>query len=278
MASAADSTSIAFSLDGETIRALPGETLLTAAKRHGIPIPHLCAQDGLRPDGNCRACVVEIEGERVLAPSCCRQPTDGMVAHSNNERARKSQRLVVELLKSDMPATAQTLDSELDHWADFLNVTESRFPAREQPAADVSHPAIAVNLDACIRCTRCLRACREEQVNGVIGYASRGDQASIVFDLEDPLGESSCVACGECVQACPTGALMPAGNVGLRPPQTSVDSICPYCGVGCQLTYHVRDNQILHVSGRDGPANQGRLCVKGRYGFDYVRDRGRLTV
>ena len=277
MASMADSP-IAFTLDGEAMSALTGETLLTAAKRHGIAIPHLCAKDGLRPDGNCRACVVEIEGERVLTPSCCRQPTEGMVAHSSNERARKSQRLVIELLKADMPDTPYSLSNELDDWANFLQVGKSRFPAREQPAADISHPAIAVNLDACIRCTRCLRACREEQVNGVIGYARRGDEASIVFDLEDPLGVSSCVGCGECVQACPTGALMPADGVGLEAPQRSVDSVCPYCGVGCQLTYHVRDNRILHVSGRDGPANQSRLCVKGRYGFDYVHNRGRLTV
>jgi len=278
MASMADSPTIAFTLDGEAMTAFRGETLLGAAKRHGVAIPQLCAKDGLRPDGNCRACVVEIEGERVLAPSCCRQPSEGMVAHSSNERARKSQRLVVELLKADMPDTAHNLQNELDDWANFLQVGKSRFPAREQPAADISHPAIAVNLDACIRCTRCLRACREEQVNGVIGYARRGDEASIVFDLEDPLGTSSCVGCGECVQACPTGALMPAGGVGLEAPQRSVDSVCPYCGVGCQLTYHVRDNRILHVSGRDGPANQGRLCVKGRYGFDYVHNRGRLTV
>jgi formate dehydrogenase major subunit len=274
----ADSPTVHFTLDGEAMTALPGETLLAAAERHGIAIPHLCAKEGLRPDGNCRACVVEIEGERVLAPSCCRQPSDGMVVHSSNERARKSQRLVVELLKADRPETAYSIHNELDDWADFLQIGTSRFPRREQSAADVSHPAIAVNLDACIRCTRCLRACREEQVNGVIGYARRGDQASIVFDLEDPLGASSCVGCGECVQACPTGALMPAGGVGLEAPQRSVDSICPYCGVGCQLTYHVSDNRILHVSGRDGPANQGRLCVKGRYGFDYAHNSGRLTV
>ena len=182
MASMADSTTIAFTLDGEAMTALAGESLLTAAKRHGVDIPHLCAKEGLRPDGNCRACVVEIDGERVLAPSCCREPTEGMIAHSSNKRARKSQRLVVELLKADRPSTAYSLKNELDDWADLLQVGESRFPAREQPGADISHPAIAVNLDACIRCTRCLRACREEQDNGVIGYARRGDQTPIVFD------------------------------------------------------------------------------------------------
>ena len=145
-------------------------------------------------------------------------------------------------------------------------------------AHDLSHPAIAVNLDACIQCTRCLRACRDEQVNGVIGLAFRGEHAKIVFDMDDPMGVSTCVACGECVQACPTGALMPARDVALTVPDKQVASVCPYCGVGCQLTYNVKDNKILYVEGRDGPANHGRLCVKGRYGFDYANHPQRLTV
>src|SRR5207237_1298676 len=115
---------------------------------------------------------------------------------------------------------------------------EPRFEARLQPKADISHPAIAVNLDACIQCTRCVRACREVQVNDVIGYAYRGDRSVPVFDFDDPMGESTCVACGECVQACPTGALMPARGVGLKPIEQQVDSVCPFCGVGCRLTYH----------------------------------------
>ena len=149
---------------------------------------------------------------------------------------------------------------------------------RGQVRHDLSHPAIAVNLDACIQCTRCLRACRDEQVNGVIGLAFRGEHAKIVFDMDDPMGVSTCVACGECVQACPTGALMPARDVALTVPDKQVASVCPYCGVGCQLTYNVKDNKILYVEGRDGPANHGRLCVKGRYGFDYANHPQRLTV
>ena len=136
---------------------------------------------------------------------------------------------------------------------------------------------MAVHLDACIQCTRCVRACREEQVNDVIGYAFRGGHSKIVFDFDDPMGDSTCVACGECVQACPTGALMPARDVGKVVPDKQVDSVCPYCGVGCQLTYHVKDNTILFVQGKDGPANSSRLCVKGRYGFDYVQHPHRLT-
>lgn len=271
---------IVFTLDGQSLEAHADETILQAAKRHGIDIPHLCYKDGMRPDGNCRACVVEINNERVLAPSCCRKPQTGMTVKSNSERARASQQLVVELLLSDMPAQSASpyrTDSELDRWADWLDVRTPRFLGREQPAPDLSHAAIAVNLDACIQCTRCVRACREEQMNDVIGYAARGHHAEIVFDFDDPMGESTCVGCGECVQACPTGALMPANNVGLTAPEKQVQSTCPYCGVGCLLTYNVKDNKILYVNGRDGDTNHNRLCVKGRYGFDYVHHPLRLT-
>lgn len=267
---------IEFTLNGSAVEALPGETILQAAQRSGTEIPHLCYTDGLRADGNCRACMVEIDGERVLAPSCCRNPTAGMVVNSDNERAQKSQKLVLELLLSDMPEQAYTLDNELSYWADKLELSNPRFKPRHQPAADLSHPAIAVNLDACIQCTRCLRACREEQVNDVIGLAHRGHHAEIVFDIGDPMGESSCVACGECVAACPTGALSNVTGAHLIEADRKVDSVCPYCGVGCLLTYHVKDDRILRVEGRDGPANFSRLCVKGRYGFDYVNHPQRL--
>ncbi|WP_313759547.1 formate dehydrogenase subunit alpha, partial [Diaphorobacter nitroreducens] len=149
---------------------------------------------------------------------------------------------------------------------------------RAQPAPDLSHPAMAVHLDACIQCNRCVRACREEQVNDVIGYALRGADSKIVFDLDDPMGASTCVACGECVQACPTGALSPKTHIGPQKVDRTVDSVCPFCGVGCLVTYHVKDEKIVRVDGRDGPANRGRLCVKGRFGFDYAHHPQRLTV
>jgi formate dehydrogenase major subunit len=269
-----------FSLNGENIEAYGDETILQAAKRNDVEIPHLCYKEGYRPDGNCRACMVEIDGERVLAPSCCRQPTEGMKVESNNERATHSQKMVMELLLSDMPQQGKSpykLNSELDYWAGKLGVYNPRFEQREQPKPDHSHPAIAVNLDACIQCTRCVRACREEQVNDVIGLAFRGKHAEIVFDMAEPMGESTCVACGECVQACPTGALMPAKNVGLIEPDKKVESVCPYCGVGCLLTFNVKNNHIQYVEGRNGEANKSRLCVKGRYGFDYVHHPDRLT-
>lgn len=268
---------ITFNLNGEAIDALEGETIIQAAKRNGVEIPHLCYMDGMRPDGNCRACMVEIKGERVLAPSCCRAPKPDMEVSSNNERAIASQKMVLELLLSDMPEHEYKLDNELSYWAKKMGVRNPRFEPRMSPDADLSNPAIAVNLDACIQCTRCVRACREVQVNDVIGYAFRGPHSEIVFDMADPMGDSTCVTCGECVQACPTGALAPAKDAALIVPDKKVDSVCPYCGVGCQLTYHVKDNHIIQVVGKDGPANHGRLCVKGRYGFDYSRHQHRLT-
>ncbi len=269
--------SVSFALNGKTVSCRPDETILQTAERHGVDIPRLCYTAGMRPDGNCRTCMVEIKGERVLAPSCCRYPKDGMEVTTDSPRALASQKMSLELLLADIPEKAYTLNSELDLWAKKLDIGKPRFAARHQPAEDLSHPAMAVNLDACIQCKRCVRACREEQVNDVIGYAFRGGHSKIVFDLDDPMGDSTCVACGECVQACPTGALMPAREVGKIVPEKKVNSVCPYCGVGCQLTYNVRDNKIVYVEGRDGPANSSRLCVKGRYGFDYVQHKHRLT-
>jgi len=277
MKSREEAAVIEFRLNGRAVSARADETLLQAADRHGVAIPRLCCMDGMRPDGNCRACVVEIDGERVLAPSCCRAPMAGMVVATDSPRATHAQKMVLELLCSDIPEKAGKPDSELGRWAATMQVGKPRFAPRRSPGPDLSHPAIAVNLDACIQCTRCVRACREQQVNDVIGYAFRGHRSEIVFDLGDPMGASTCVACGECVQACPTGALAPARGVGLVAADRTVASICPYCGVGCQLTYHLKDQKILRVEGRDGIANRSRLCVKGRYGFDYVHHRQRLT-
>ncbi len=279
--------SIRLFLDGQPVYAAPEDTLWDVARREGIEIPHLCHHPapGYRPDGNCRACMVEIEGERTLAASCIRKPTPGMKVHTVNERVERARAMVFEMLVADQPDrdVAHDPDSRFWRWADRLGVSDSRLPARRPALPDSSHPAMRVFLDACIHCTLCVRACREVQVNDVIGMAGRGHHARIVFDQADPMGESTCVACGECVQACPTGALVEASLVdeqgrGRASDMAKVHSVCPYCGVGCQLTYRIREDRIVAVDGRDGPSNANRLCVKGRFGLDYVTHPHRLTA
>ncbi|ALJ39057.1 formate dehydrogenase subunit alpha [Azospirillum brasilense] len=279
---------ILFHLDDELVEAHAGETIWQVANRLGTEIPHLCYADepGYRADGNCRACMVEIDGERAMSASCVRHPTPGMRVRSASENAKFARKMVIEMLVADQPKReeAHDPDSKFWRWADRLEVSDSRFPSREcAPKPDFSHPAMAVQLDACIQCNLCVRACREVQVNDVIGMALRGHKETIVFDFADPMGDSTCVACGECVQACPTGALMPKTQVDLNSgvfaaaPDRKVDSVCPYCGVGCQLTYNIKDEKLLSVTGGDGPANKNRLCVKGRFGFDYIHHPHRLT-
>ncbi len=279
---------ITFELDGRVVEAAPDETIWQVAQRAGTTIPHLCwrPEKGYRADGNCRACMVEIDGERVLAASCVRKPADGMKVKTQSERATKSREMVFELLLADQPAKSVAHDPQSAFWTwvgDMGIAETSRYPAREAIESDTSHTAIAVNLDACIHCNLCVRACREVQSNDVIGMAYRGHNAKIVFDFDDAMGESTCVACGECVQACPTGALMEANllsETGVREAfaDKTVDTLCPYCGVGCQTRVYTDGNRILKVDGRDGPANENRLCVKGRFGFDYIHHPDRLTV
>ncbi len=274
---------VTFSLDGEEVSVEEGTTIWEAAHGRGLTIPHLCHKPspGYRPDGNCRACMVEVEGERTLVASCIRSVAEGMVVRTDSERAERSRRLVVELLAADQPETPHDRSSHFHDMVDATGVAESRFPPLEKgrvPLLDDSHVAMRVNLDACIHCNLCVRACREVQVNDVIGMAGRGHDAKIVFDQDDSMGVSTCVACGECVQACPTGALLPATVQGdSKDFDREVASVCPYCGVGCQISFKVKDDRIHHVDGADGPANENRLCVKGRFGFDYVDHPHRLT-
>src|SRR4051812_27284845 len=253
-------TSKTFFIDGHEVDLREEETIFRAAQRLDINLPHLCysPKPGYRPDGNCRVCMVEIEGERVLAASCIRTPSPGMKVQTQTDRAKTARKMVAELLVTDQPARATSHDPESEFWKTVTRqqVEVSRFPRRATPPPDRSHPAMAVNLDACIQCNLCVRACREVQVNDVIGMAGRGYSEKIVFDFDDPMGASTCVACGECVQACPTGALMPsslldANNVRTEFPDRSVDSVCPYCGVGCQLTYHIKNDRLLYVTGKN---------------------------
>ena len=281
-------STVHFTLNGLAVEAPAGKRIFNIAKDLGIAIPHLCHKEGLVPDGNCRACVVEVAGERTLAPSCCRSPSPGMQVRTDSERAIKSQKMVLEMLLADLPEQgykwlddrAQAPHGELSQWAEHHGVEVRPALAalrREAVPADLSHPAMAVNLDACIQCNRCQRACRDLQVNDVIGLAFRGAHTQVVFDVADPMGTSSCVGCGECVQACPTGALMPKSHIGPQKVDREVDSVCPFCGVGCLVTFQVRDEKIISVKGREGPANEGRLCVKGRFGMDYIHSPDRIT-
>jgi formate dehydrogenase major subunit len=287
---------IVFKLDGKEVAARAGETIWDVAKREGNRIPHLCHVDlpGYRVDGNCRACMVEVKGERVLTASCIRKPTQGMEVSTQSERAAKSRRMVFELLASNMRPREEGPDNQAPfwQWAASMGIAgssryRSKFDGREldrHDVHDVSNPAIAVNLDACISCGACVRACREVQVNDVIGMGMRGSHAMPVFDIHDPMGHSTCVTCGECVQACPTGALYEkslmdetATKRAVQKFDKVVNTLCPFCGVGCQTSVAVKDNRIVQVDGRNGYANQNRLCVKGRFGFDYVASPERLT-
>ena len=281
---------VTFTLDGMQVEAEAGMTIWEVAHGRGLVIPHLCHKPspGYRPDGNCRACMVEIEGERVLAASCIREPAEGMVVTTNSARAENARKMVVEMLVADQPERDVAHDRSAHLWdmAEATGVATSRFPKLEEgriPLLDDSHVAMSVNLDACIQCGLCVRACREVQVNDVIGMAGRGHDSYPTFDLADPMGDSTCVACGECVQACPTGALMPAtvvddNQVGDSADfDSEVESICPFCGVGCQISLKVKDGRVKYVDGINGPANEGRLCVKGRFGFDYIHHDHRLT-
>lgn len=284
------SEQVEFILDGETVYAEKGQSIWEVANGQGLKIPHLChkPKPGYRPDGNCRACMVEIEGERTLAASCIREPQPGMVVNSATSRAENARKMVLEMLVTDQPEREISHDKSSHFWdmVDLNNVEESRLPRLEAeriPILDDSHVAMSVNLDACIQCGLCVRACREVQVNDVIGMSGRGQNSYPTFDMADPMGSSTCVGCGECVQACPTGALMPSSVVDntqigdSKDYDKEVKSVCPFCGVGCQVSLKVKDNKIKFVEGINGPANEGRLCVKGRFGFDYIHHKHRLT-
>ena len=280
---------INFFIDGKPVKASSGESIWKVAKKYGTKLPHLCYSDkpGYRADGNCRACMVSIEGERVLAASCIREPQEGMKVSTTDEKSVKSRQMVMELLVTDQPTKEKSHDPNSHFWnmANHVNVETSRFDKKNVdlvPKSDSTNKAMSVNLDACIHCNLCVRACREVQVNDVIGMGQRGNSSKVVFDFDDPMGDSTCVSCGECVQACPTGALMESSlldNRGVHKgqPDREVDSLCPYCGVGCQLTYKIKDEKIVSADGRNGPANNSRLCVKGRFGFDYINNPERLT-
>ncbi|MDC0227341.1 formate dehydrogenase subunit alpha [Alphaproteobacteria bacterium] len=280
--------SISFYINGKKVKAKNGETIWDVSKREGNTIPHLChsGKIGYSPDGNCRVCVVEVKGEKTLAASCIRKPTNGMEVFTNNTKVEKSQSLVLELLLSDQPEEKQN-KSQINHFWNTIKKTKikkSRFIPKKRdtvPKIDKSHPAMTVALDSCIQCGLCVRACRDVQVNDVLGMSGRGHNSYPIFDLNNLMGESSCVGCGECVQACPTGALIESSlveesNIQTIFPEKKIKSLCPFCGVGCQTLVSVKENAVIAVDGYDGPANENRLCVKGRFGYDYINNPTRL--
>ena len=281
-------SNISFYLNDKLVEAIEGETIWDVAKREEVYVPHLCHSDkmGYKADGNCRACVVEIKGEKTLVASCIRKPTQGIEVLTNNKKVKKSQNLVLELLLADQPDSNIYRSRDNHFWKtlNLRNIKKSRFSQKPQnltPKIDVSHPAMTVDLNACIQCGLCVRACRDVQVNDVLGMSGRGNNSYPVFDINKLMGESSCVGCGECVQACPTGALIESSLLDDNYNQTifpdsKIKSLCPYCGVGCQTLVSVKDNFIINVEGDNGPANENRLCVKGRFGYDYINNNLRL--
>ena len=278
-------------IDGRQVTVAEGTSIYDAAKQVGVDIPVLCHDERYDPVGVCRMCVVDTGG-RAFAAACVRPCEDGMTVTTDTPELNRSRATLTELLIADQPPRAEdpkqnkTGDNLLLELADRFDVARetTSLPCGTGRGVDSSNPVIDVNHDACILCDRCVRACDDIQGNDVIGRSGKGFSTRIAFDLNDPMGESTCVTCGECVQACPTGALTnkPINLIPIRPREEldAVDSVCPYCGVGCALTYYVdrERNAISFAEGRPQPGSQSRLCVKGRYGWDYAASPQRLTV
>ena len=277
---------IQLTIDDQSVTVPEGTTIWEAAKRIGIAIPALCHDERLRPVGVCRMCVVDI-GARVLAAACVRPVEPNMKVVTGSEKVVRQRAMLTDLLMSDQPEIcpkeATTGDSALHALARQFGAFGGALPRGKDRPSDASSKVIAVDHQACILCDRCIRGCDEVQHNDVLGRTGKGYASRIAFDLDTPMGESTCVSCGECMAVCPTGALINKPiTAPIRPRKelTQVASVCPYCGVGCSLTWNVDEaaNKIVYADGRASPVNDGRLCVKGRYGFDYAMHPQRLTV
>ncbi len=270
------------SIDGQTVRVPEGATLLEACRQRGIDTPTLCYLENLTPVNVCRVCVVEVEGSRTLVPACSRKAEPGMAVRTDSERVRTSRRMVLEFLASsvDMSLTAP----EVGRWMEHYGADPERYGAAETVAQPVKYDndSYVRDYSRCILCYKCVEACGEVAQNTfAIAVAGRGFETRISTEFDIGLPDSACVYCGNCIGVCPTGALMFASEYHLRQAgewdeskQAVTTTICPYCGVGCNLELHVQDNRIVKVtSPLDHDVSYGHLCVKGRFGFEFVQRR-----
>ncbi|MEO5973665.1 MAG: 2Fe-2S iron-sulfur cluster-binding protein [Ilumatobacteraceae bacterium] len=296
--------SVSLTIDGESITVAEGTTLLDACKSVGKEIPTLCYGDTLTPKNACRVCMVEVEGSRVLVPSCSRPAESEMVVRTDTDRTRHSRKLVLELLGSSVDLS---LTKNVNRWNEQYGADPSRFGTLAAPTSDRDaalaghhhrtdgsavlnvHQPVKIDNELyirdyskCILCYQCVDACGEQWQNTfAISVAGRGFDARISTEFAVDLTDSACVYCGNCIQVCPTGALMFTSEFNMRADgswdeshQTETDTICPYCGVGCALTLHVQDNEIVKVtSPSDHSVTHGNLCIKGRFGFQHVQNR-----
>jgi formate dehydrogenase major subunit len=272
-------------IDGKEIAFEGEKTVLQIARENGIHIPTLCYHPKLPPTSNCRVCMVEVEGMRGPQTSCNLMPKDGMKITTDSPAILEDRKTVVNLLLSngnhDCLACEVNGNCELQNAAYELGIEVPSFIMEKKYPRDNSAAFVMRDPNKCILCGRCIEGCNELVVNQVLGFAERGFNKMVVCDTDVPMGESTCVQCGECVQLCPVGALIDKKGIGkARTWETKkVRTTCPYCGVGCQLELHVKGEQIIRVTGVDGAQpNQGHLCVKGRYGYDFIYSKDRLTT
>lgn len=277
---------ITLNIDSRDIQADIGDTVLNVTRKNGIYIPTLCYHPRTRQAGKCRICVVEVEGLPGLQVSCSLPARDGMVIRTTTERIIETRKMIVELYLSNGKHNCISCEAngvcELQDTAYRLGIEKSTFPIVEKDLpVDQSSPMIIRDMNKCIQCYRCIAGCNNLVVNEVLDMGFRSNRMSVVCDLNKPLGQSSCVICGECVQLCPTGALVEKKTVGkARSWETeNMRTTCPYCGVGCQIRLHVKDNEIVKVTGiEDVAPNFGSLCLKGRFGYDFVHSPERLKM
>jgi formate dehydrogenase alpha subunit len=274
---------INITFDGVKFEVPEGVTVLEAALEAGVYIPTLCYDPDLKPYGACRLCIVEIDGMRGLPTSCTTPATDGMVVHTESPAVNQSRRISMELIMAnhhgDCLTCAKNQQCDLQKIARYLGIEQEHFDrmrkSQELIPVDDSHPAFTRDLNKCILCGKCVRACNEIAGVGAIDLAFRGNSARVSTFGDKPILESICEGCGECLERCPTGALTCKND---RQATREVKTICPYCGVGCSIYLGVRGNEIVNVRGdKESPVNKGGLCVKGRFGFDFINHPDRLT-